>query len=302
MRRIVPALLALLAVCPTTPAIETDQYYAWGRPLADSTTMLNAKFNLEVNRVLEIVNDGPLGGRDRCDKIRKRIVGHFRLFIFHDLELWVNNTALIERIPADPAEELEYRKTYLYHNRGKFDFVTMVPPSPTIELNGVRFGTDKLTHFLSQGWWYLGWYQKGLRKGLSVEEAELRAIDRGIFTERTVLGKVASGVVSVSDLEANYDGMRFLLSMCEGSEPLLEKTDEGWQLTRPLDLREYVKPAWDESWEPSIYTRHRWKRVMPVMERYCPMLDDQTVLEQRARYESLDTATPTESRIDELVE
>jgi hypothetical protein len=33
-------------------ALETDQYYAWGRPLADSTGAVNARFNLELERAL----------------------------------------------------------------------------------------------------------------------------------------------------------------------------------------------------------------------------------------------------------
>ena len=56
-----------------------------------------------------------------------------------------------------------------------------------LELRGVELvGTDKLTHFLSQGWWYLGWYQKGLRRGLTVERAELRAIDTIVNTVQWV--------------------------------------------------------------------------------------------------------------------
>ena len=64
---------------------------------------------------------------------------------------------------------------------------------------------------------------KGLRKGMSNEQAERRAIDRGIFTERTVLGKASSGVLSIPDLEANYRGMLFLWEMCEGDAPYLQR-------------------------------------------------------------------------------
>ena len=47
--------LALSAATPAL-AIETDQYYAWGRPIADSTEILNAKMNLEIDRALARVN------------------------------------------------------------------------------------------------------------------------------------------------------------------------------------------------------------------------------------------------------
>jgi hypothetical protein len=296
------ALLSPVATNAPPLAIETDQYYAWGRPLADATDMVNAKFNLEVDRVLAEVNAKSSWRRKSCAKVREAIVGHFRLFIFHDLELWCNNTKLIERIPATAEEELEYRKRYLYHNRGKLDVVTMVPPSPTIELNGVRFGTDKLTHFLSQGWWYYGWYAKGLRKGMSNEQAERKAIDRGIFTERTVLGKASSGVLSIPDLEANYRGMRFLWEMCEGDAPYLQRGEDGWRFDRPFDFRDHVTPEWDESYVPSIYTKRRWKRVQPVLVQYCPQLQSSFVQERWATYRAHDVETPTEKRVRELVE
>jgi len=308
IRRIVSrALIGLALLYPVTTdaplhAIETDQFYAWGRPLADATDMVNAKFNLEIDRVLAEINAKPSWRRQSCAKVRKAIVGHFRLLIFHDLELWTNNTGLVERIPATAEEELEYRKRYLYHNRRKVDFVTMVPPSPTIELNGVRTGTDKLTHFLSQGWWYYGWYSKALRKGMTNEQAERKAIDKGIFTERTILGKASSGVLSIPDLEANYRGMRFLVEMCEGEAPYLQRGETGWRFDRPFDFRDYVTPEWDESYIPSIFTKRRWKRVQPVLVQYCPQLAGSFVQERWTDYRARDVETVTERRIRELVE
>ncbi len=40
-----------------------------------------------------------------------------------------------------------------------------MPYTPTIEVAGVRFGTDKLAHLVSSGWTYYGEYRKGLKKG-----------------------------------------------------------------------------------------------------------------------------------------
>ena len=299
---------AILVVClavlvvPAVQAIETDQYYTWGRPMDDSLEAMNAKVNLEIDRALAHTHPQGRGPGMTCSAVRKRIVNHFRLLLIHRLEIWAINTALVGRVPATAEEELRYRKAYLYHDRHPLDPAVLMPPSPTIQVDGVRFGTDKLTHFFSEGWLYYKAYRKGRRNGLSHEEAELKAIDMGIFSERTILGMAASGVFSVADLESNYQGLRFMTALCDPVEPLLISNDEGWQLREPFDFREYVIPRWDESWQASIFGKSRWKRIRPVLEGYCPMLETPEVRAQRQRYASRDRVTVTERRIQELVD
>jgi len=293
--------LAVLVV-PALQAIETDQYYSWGRPLEDSLEVMNAKVNLEIDRALAQTNQQRRDPGMTCSAVRKRIVNHFRLLLIHRLELWAVNSALVERIPATAEEELRYRKVFLYHDRHPLDPAVLMAPSLTIQVDDVRFGTDKLTHFFSEGWMYYKSYRKGRRSGLSHEEAELKAIDMGAFTERTILGLATSGVFSRADLEANYQGLRFMTALCDPVQPLLIRTDEGWQLREPFDFHDYITPEWDESWQSSIIGRFRWKRIRPVLEGYCAILDTPEVRAQRQRYASRDRVTATERRIQELVD
>ena len=297
------AAAALFALAWTTPApaIETDQYYAWGRTLEDSTAVLNAKVNSEILLVLDEVNAKASWPALDCFDVAKRIHNHFRLFILHDVELWANNTSLIDRVPATPDEELLFRKRYLYRSANPLDVGTWMPPSPTIEVAGVRIGTDKLTHFFSEGWMSYGWYRSGVAKGLSPGEAELRAIDRGILLERSILGMAASGVFSPADLEANYQGMRFFIGLCEADSPALEQGQEGWRLSRPFDLRDHVSPEWDESWQPCVYAKRRWKKVEQVLRGYCSRLHDPAVERRQEEYARRDRQTVTEARVRELV-
>jgi len=46
-------LLWAAAASPRLEALETDQYWSWHRPLADSTGAVNAWINLAVTRVLD---------------------------------------------------------------------------------------------------------------------------------------------------------------------------------------------------------------------------------------------------------
>lgn len=293
----------LVSACaPAARALETDQYYAWGRELADATDIVNAKINVEIADVLERVNRRPSRDRMSCHDVVKRIVPRFRQFVFQDIEMWMVNASLVPRIPATPAEELEFRKRYLYRVTGPLDLGTKVPPSPTIELNGVRVGTDKLAHFFSGGFWYYKWYRKAVRSGSSPAEAEWYAIRRGIFPEKTILGLLASGVFSIGDLEANHKGMRFLVGLCDGDSPGLQRTADGWRQTTPFDARDFVTPEWDESYHPPVFSRRRWKKVRPVLLEYCPLLRDPWVVRQRREYASRDATTLTDLRVRELVE
>jgi hypothetical protein len=296
------AVALLVALCgPAVWSIETDQYYAWGRDLEDSTEMINAKVTAELNAGLVELNASRSWEPKDCEWVTKKLVARFRMFIYHELELWVNNTSLVDRVPATAEEELQYREEYIYHADHPLNPGTWIPPSPTIEVDGVRFGTDKFTHFFSQGWMLYRWYRKALEQGMSRAEAELRAIDGGIRLEQTVLGKGVSGVLSIGDLEANHQGMRWMIGMCEGDDPGLTRTDEGWELSRPFDFREYVSPEWDESYQSSIYTRSRGKTVRPVLEEYCGKLDSPAVQERRARYAAQDRVTLTEMRLAEWI-
>lgn len=293
--------LTLLALGAPVRALETDQFYAWRRPLADSSEALNAKINFEVDAALREIN-ARNGGRDAsCRDVREIIHRRFTLFIFQKIELWAQRTAVLSRIPADEAEELAYRKNWIYGHVAWYDLSRTVPPSPTIEVAGVRLGTDKISHFFSEGHYYLDWYDGARERGLSHAEAVEFAVRRGIAIETTVLGGVISGVISPADLEANYQGLSWYIDLCAGQAPLLELGDAGWQMPKAFDLRPYVSPEWDESYSPNVVLKGRWVHVRPEIERHCSELQDPAVRARREAYAARDRQTFTETILDQMV-
>ena len=120
-----------------------------------------------------------------------------------------------------------------------------------INIGGIYFGIDKLSHFTGSGYLY---YQSYLifRDNPDVNAEEM-AIWFGILGEKSIIGRIATGVFSYADLEANYQGMQLGRNMCEGDNPMLKQSDNRWTLTRLLDMRNYVNPLWDESYNPSFY-------------------------------------------------
>jgi hypothetical protein len=102
-------------------------------------------------------------------------------------------------------------------------------------------------------------------------------------------------------MEANLQGFLFYHRLCHGDQPYLSRVDDEWIFSPEYTIADYVSPAWDESWNANIYGRHRWKGIRKTMTGYCPLLDSPWVREQRARYEKLDTGSPIDQAIENLV-
>jgi len=289
-------VLALIGTVPIA-ASETDQYYAWIHPPADSTRAINAKVALELELALRKANRTDSWRRRDCTSVIRHIMPQFSEFIYKNIGLWARNAPMVDTVPSSPEEEMLYRKGSIYRDHWFMDLARAIPLSPTISVAGVQIGTDKLAHFFSEGRMYYRNYRSAVRSGKSSEDGIRHAVDEGMALERTVFGLTSTGVLSVADLEANHRGLEFYIELCEGDDPYFQPTEAGWQLRRSFDIREYVTPEWDESYQPSIYSRRRWKRVRPMIRSYCGMLDDPAVQAQRERYAARDRVTLTERRL-----
>ncbi len=294
------ALVAAVLVAPAS-ALETDQYYGWDRPLTDSSAALNAKINFELRAALAEINASDAGRGVECRQVIDAVKARYTKFIFQKIELWAARTSVLHRIPATRQEELDYRKNWIYRGIAWFDLGRLAPPSPTVEVAGVRLGTDKISHFFSEGHFYYRWYETARKNGATVAEAEELAVRRGVALEMTVLGGVISGVASPADLEANYQGLLWFVDLCEGEAPDLTRTQAGWQLREPFDLRPYISPEWDESYTPNVVTPGRWVRVKPAIVAHCAELTLPAVRERREAYAKRDSETFTEKVLAQMI-
>lgn len=297
LRLAVPALLGIASA--TAGALETDQYWAWGLPLGDSTGAINAKLNLELERALaSLPAQSPPAG---CDEVAAVYRARMRFILMHDLQIWAWSSRLIDRAPDGDGEREVHRRSNLYSRHPLVDPGTWMPVTPTIEVAGVRFGTDKLAHFVSSGWILYRSYRKALTGGVGPEDAERAAVRRAILDERLILGGLTSGVQAIADLEAGAAGMRFYRDLCHGDMPVLVFDGERWGATRPVDLGDYVTPRWDESYQPSVFRPRRWRLVRPVLEGSCDRLGDPEVVARRRAYRQRDRTSPVAEVVAELV-
>ena len=292
-------VLFLVLAAGSVPALETDQYWAWGRPLADSTEAVNARFNLELERAIaSFPDDKPAKS---CRQIAVAYRSRLRFLLLHEIQIWAWSTQWVARIPDGADAQREYRRTNLYSNHPLIDTGTWMPYTPTIEVGGVRFGTDKLGHLVSSGWHHYTTYRKGIEQGQTPETAQRNAVHRGVVEESLMLGKLSSGVQSIADLEANYAGIAFYSDLCNVQDPVLAFDGGRWTITRAVDLGDYVTPRWDESYQPSVYSKGRWRKVRPVLEGYCDRLDDPQVVAMWNRYREIDRGSPVAEVVAERV-
>ncbi len=282
------ALAAVLVVSATRPgavsAAETDQFLAWDVELADSSEQLNLFVNQEFERALARLNRR---GRARsCEQVPGRLYRRaFSSLLSSRLRRFIEKSD-IEWYPQRGISQWEYRARSVFRH-SVFSF--FLPMDRTVRIGDVYLGVDKLAHMFGIGRRYYVRHQRLRRRGLAPEEAQLKTIVWGLGRERIFLGGYMEGIVSHADLEANFQGLRLAREMCTGADPYLVRGDDGWRFARPIDLRDYVNPGFDESYNSNHYFRFQWWVVKPILiKEYCPRFTTEKVQRRMAKYRRID--------------
>ena len=133
--------------------------------------------------------------------------------------------------------------------------------SPTVNLYGAHFGTDKIAHFFQQGYAYYKKYNRGIEKGLSAVEASKKAVRWGKTSEQTYYGTLASGVYSNGDLASNYAGMKFYQNLTheikfgQKTQPAILLLKNGaWAFNENVSaLEPFISNHFNEALNPSKF-------------------------------------------------
>lgn len=282
MKKLIVCSLTLLST--GAMALETDNYLSWGLELGDASTEINSFLAEQIEESLAKSNAREVP--QSCENVTFEIAKRFKTTpSTKSLETFVNESLPKEKIfPQDPY----YLEQSILRNSSRF-YLKYSGLSPNLQMNGIYFGADKLSHFASTGRRYLKHYLKKIRKGYSEEEAMQSMVRFGLLNEETVLGIWASGVFSYGDMEANYQGFIFYKKLClDEKDTYLAMNDDGkWFLKNKPDLRNYISPYWDESFNQSYLARGTWKRSsLIIKEEYCPKRNDPKVVERMSLYKS----------------
>ncbi|HNR29831.1 MAG TPA: hypothetical protein PKI11_02980 [Candidatus Hydrogenedentes bacterium] len=262
---------------------ETDQYLSWSVTLADSAEALNHFVNTETETFLERVNR-----RTRPITSVTELTTEFYLYFFQGIHSsrirgWVNRAPEVDRFPDSSVSVFAYQRMSIYRDLTAFPFI--LPMARTIRVGDVYFGTDKISHFFGFGRRYFQRYLRHRDDGMDEEEAMRRVVLWGVALERKIVGGLVDGIFSHGDLEANFQGFLMARACCEGETAHFRLADGQWRLARPFDLREYITPGFDESYNNSHYTGMRKDRVLEILrEEYCPLRSEPEIEARFARY------------------
>jgi hypothetical protein len=290
------ALAALLALSLASPALagEPDDYYPWLRPGRDSAEGVNALVNDEFERVLRGLNRGRAWRKMSCAKVARKIVFPMTL-VEYRFSLRARAEFNVDFIPDTNTEIVRYRPQGLYRYVPLYTrmgaripmlwLIGINPVFPSVRVGETTFSLDKLAHFFPTGARYYDMLHREMDAGATREEALEKVLQYGVDTELGIWG-LDWDVFSYADLESNYQGLVFFMDLCDGTPeepPLLRKTDDGWALREPFDLRPYVTPCWDESFYNPTYTEHVWPHIRRALEEtYCPVLGKPDIQTMRA--------------------
>lgn len=292
--RALPIFVIFLIVLPPNAfTLETDQFLVWGVELKDSADPLNEYLNGELQVLLDEINAKKKHDCD-CEEIMPRLYKRIfkGLFVSRPLVTWINQSPDIDLYPPLEEPTKEYRVKSIFRAR---TFPFFLPLSRTVRVGDVYLGLDKLGHMFGHfGRHYNKIYRKSIKVGLSEEEAIEKAVMYGVRFEWTIVGYLTDSVFSHGDLEANFQGFRLIYDGCAGDAPILAKQQGKWVISHPIDLRNYVTPDFDESYNLSHYWGLRKKYVHTILqEEYSTR---RTEPEVKARFALYDQYEPSFSK------
>jgi hypothetical protein len=292
-------LLQILLLTLCTPAFvgayETDQFNNRQQAIKDSTSILNHQVTLAIASSITPW-DGAVDNMKVVDGIYHKIGGKHWV---DKLERFAMDSGDVERLDTPPHDSI-YSGHPLYATR----VAGLFGVGPTLKINHVLVGTDKLGHFLSQG---RKFYRRWVKMG-----DESKAAEHSAYTERAIFGQLTTGSYSNADLVANYEGYRFYRSLFEdniipGKPAILAWKGDHWIMQRPFDWADHVNDYWDEAlniphYDTLLYS-HMKTRLLTFCDTYREdpelfAIHDEDALKHRYRFLQLRDAS--ELRLGQL--
>ncbi len=264
--RIATAVL-LIAAPGAARASETDNLTWRFVPLEDSAPKLNGMLNAYLNVIARKANEdlkARFGDAARASDVDVELafVDTYRDLVLRKVEdrLIPVFEACIERndCPGWPRfERIAPRRKESIYGEARYNGIAEAFLSSSIDLCGVRVGTDKTTHLLSNGFFY---WNASRRKGSGIA-SERDAYEKALADEHGLMGAASTQVVSPADAHATAAGWRLAHDYFQGDDPVFARDAASGLLVRRRDVNvcSYVTPEMDEVLDPSAFTAGKAK-------------------------------------------
>ena len=283
---------------------EVDNYYAWGHDIKDSRAAFNNFFNIQIKTILATINRKGGFNSEHCEGVALEIMKKlgatrypftYRGALNTEMEYWAQESPALDHLPKLGESLAEYARKSIYAPE-MTTFGVSTDLDVIVNVGGVYFGTDKISHFLGSGFEYYRKYLK-YRKNNTETMAKALAIKWGVGMENGIIGTKAVGIFAYADLEANFQGMEMAIDFCSQPTPYLKYQENKWELVRAAQLQNYVNPNWDESYNVSAYTRKRLSKVRVNIQELglCNKLQSTWVENLRQSYNARNTINQSSS-------
>lgn len=286
---IVATFLAILAV--PAFALETDQFIAAKVVIKDSADVFNNYFNQQIDKAIEKANSkNP--EKIKCSEVAGDVMDNLvggKYFSISKISKFARTSPNVDKFPDDSVSDREYMKQTFYSGTGALLYLSPAF-ARTININGIYMGTDKLGHFSLLGRNYYHNYLTLLKNGMTKEEALEKAILKGLKTEKGLLGYGIGGVLSFGDLEANYEGLKFAIDLCDGENPyiVMKKNRFEKNINNSFDMKTYFNPRMDESYLFSFWRPWMYKKISAKLsQEYCEVKNEPIYQERILKYAAL---------------
>lgn len=246
------SLCAVLLYSTLAGATEVDDISGYYVPLADATSAINRDINGRLEQAVTHARD--CSEQEMFAKISEVLAakGWVAKVFQGGVEESIISAKDVERFHPHIDESIYAgtpfaRSAIAYFGRLYGSKVLF----PSIRVNGVLFGVDKLSHFFDTG---LELYRDYLRRNTPATGADAykALVAHAIELEETNLGWGITGIKSYGDLQAHLQGAFFWRDFfrtekwlgCEGGKPVL---------LRKFEIREQFQPGWSEAVQCNEY-------------------------------------------------
>ena len=114
-----------------------------------------------------------------------------------------------------------------------------------INIGGSYVGTDKISHFMTEGYEYY----RTIKRGGSLRNI----LEQGVSEEKGIYGLLTTGIYSYADMVANYRGYQFWSELINGENPYLTCVNNKWIQQRDFKWEHYIDDSFDESINCNAY-------------------------------------------------
>ena len=221
---------------------ETDGFTDRYQPVPDAMPVINQEIQNRIEKVLLKMNQK--SNVCEWDQLNSELGSQLRRPINGEIESFIMNSPLVPKSPIVFDNSIFKNVPAIYNLPLRLGMMIGIHMGAPIHHKGYLIGADKFGHFMDEGYYY---YSLVHFWNLTLNDV----LKLGDFSETTYNGKWTGGIYSYADLSANYDGYFFWKDILGTPQDRHQSKyfdcEKGlWRLKKPIDLADYVSPAWDE--------------------------------------------------------